>query len=143
MHPVSRIRVMLEKVRMLDDKDPCFKGAGEFHFNACVAFNDDTCRRLPHDGYYRISDRPGRNEQIIDTCLFDGFVAEEDRMTVSLLPVEADLLDPNDELSRYRRIFNGPPEIWVGFYAPGDEGQRDPEALGDWLVWYRIESVRF
>ncbi len=147
MHPVSRIRVILEKVRILDDRDPCFKGAGEFHFNACVAFNDDTCRlhfrRLPQYGYYKISDRPGRNEQVIDTCLFDGFVAEEDRMTVSLLPVEEDLLDPDDELSRYRRIFNGPPETWAGLYAPSDKSQGDPETLGDWLVWYRIESVRF
>lgn len=147
MHPVSRIRVILEKVRILDDKDPCFKGAGEFRFNACVAFNDDPCRRhfrrLPHDGYYKISDRPGRNEHLIDTCLFDGFVAEADRMMVSFLPVEWDLFDPDDVLSRYRRIFNGPPETWVGRYGPGDEGQGDPEALGDWLVWYRIESVRF
>jgi hypothetical protein len=31
----------------------------------------------------------------------------------------------------------------VGRYKPIDEGQPDPEALSDWLVWYRIESVRF
>ncbi|MGH8352634.1 MAG: WD40/YVTN/BNR-like repeat-containing protein [Pseudomonas sp.] len=147
LHPVSRIRVILEKVRVLDDQDPCFKGRGEFQFNACVGFNDDACRRhfrrLPHCGSYKISDWPGCNEQVIETCLFDGFVAEEDRMTVALLPVEQDLLDPDDVLRRYRRIFNGPPETWVGRYSPGDEGQGDPEALGDWQVWYRIESVRF
>jgi len=64
-------------------------------------------------------------------------------MTLSLLPVEQDLLDPDDPLSRYRRIFNGPPETWVGRYGPADQGPGDPEALGDWQVWYRIESVRF
>ena len=146
-HPVSRIRVVLEKVRILDDQDPCFKGPGEFQFDSCVAFNDDPCRRhvrrLPHDGCYRISDRAGRNEQVIEACIFDGFVAEEDRMTVSLLPVEKDLLSPDDPLCRYRRLFNGPPETWVAAFAPGDEGQNDPEALGDWQVWYRVESLRF
>lgn len=147
LHPVSRIRVTLDKVRILDDNDPMCKGAGEFKFNACIAFNDDPCRRhhrqLPHCGTYRISDHPGHNEQKIGACLFDGFVAEEDRMTISLLPIEQDLFDPNDILSRYRRIFNGPPETWVGSYGPGDEASPDPEVVGDWLVWYRIESLRF
>jgi len=147
LHPVSRIRVILEKVRVLDDHDPWIKGRGEFQFNACVGFNGDGCRRhlrrLPDCGSYKIGDWPGCNEQVIDACLFDGFVAEEDRMTLSLLPVEQDLLDPDDPLSRYRRIFNGPPETWVGRYGPADQGPGDPEALGDWQVWYRIESVRF
>jgi len=147
LHPVSLVRVVLEKVRVLDDSDPCIKGAGELVFNACVAFNDDPCRRhfrrLPHCGHYRISDRPGRNEQIIRQCIFEGFVAEADRMALSILPVEHDLIDPDDVLSRYRRIFNGPPETWIGTYGPGDEGLGDPEAVGDWQVWYRIESLRF
>lgn len=147
LHPVSRIRVILDKVQILDDRDPCFKGAGEFHFNACVAFNADPCRRhfrrLPHTGFYKISDRPGKNQQVINTCLFDGFVAEADRMTLSLLPIEEDLISPDDKLSRYQRIFNGPPETWVGHYAPEDEGQGDPEVMGDWLVWYHIESIKF
>ncbi|MES1240652.1 MAG: hypothetical protein ABUT39_03440 [Acidobacteriota bacterium] len=147
LHPVSRIRVILEKVRILDDKDPCFKGAGEFHFDAVVAFNDDPCRRhfrrLPHCGYYEISDHEGRNEKVIDACIFDGFVAEKDRLTVSLWPVEEDCIDSDDRLERYLRTFSGPPETWPGSYAPFDESRVDPEASGDWLVWYRIESVRF
>ena len=147
MHPVSRIRVILEKVRILDDKDHWLKGAGEFQFDSCIAFNGDACRRhfrrLPDYGSYKISDRNGHNEQVIDTCVFDGFVAEQDWMTISLLPAEKDLLGPDDKLSRYGRVFDAPPETWVGRYRPGDEGQTDPEAPGDWLVWYRIESVRF
>jgi hypothetical protein len=147
MHPVSRIRIILEKVRVLEDKDHWLKGAGEFQFDACIAFSGDPCRRhfrrLPHYGFYKISDRKGHNEQIIDTCIFDGFVAEQDWMTISLLPVERDLIGPDDKLSRYHRVFDGPPETWVGRYKPIDEGQPDPEALSDWLVWYRIESVRF
>ena len=69
LHPVSRIRVTLEKVRILDDKDRWFKGAGEFQFDAWIEFNDDPCRRhfrrLPHKGSYRIEDRKGHNEQIV------------------------------------------------------------------------------
>jgi hypothetical protein len=147
LHPVSQIRIILEKVRILDDKDHWLKGAGEFQFDACVAFNRDPCRRhfrrLPHYGTYKIGDRKGHNEQIIDTCIFDGFAAEEDWMTISLLPVEKDILGPDDKLSHYRRVFDGPPETWVGRYKPSDEGPADAEALGDWLVWYRIESTRF
>lgn len=147
MHPVSRIRVILEKVRILDDNDPCLKGEGEFNFNACTAFNHENCRRyyrrLPHDGFYKIGDHPRRNEQVINACIFDGFVAEEDTMTISLLPIEQDLIDPDDVLSRYRRIFNGPPETWVGDYVPNDESESDPETLGEWLVWYRVVSVPF
>lgn len=147
LHPVSLIRVVLEKVVVLDDKDPCLKGPGEFAFNACIAFDDDPCRRhfrrLPHCGHYTISDRPGRNEQVVDQCIFEGFVAEADRMRLSILPVEQDLIDPDDPLIRFKRIFNGPPETWVGGYGPDDEGVGDPEAVGDWQVWYRVESLRF
>jgi photosystem II stability/assembly factor-like uncharacterized protein len=146
LHPVSRIRVTLEKVRILNDKDHWLKGKGEFQFDAWIEFNNDPCRRhfrrLPHTGTYKISDRKGHNEQIVDTCVFDGYVAEEDRMTIKLLPVEKDLIG-KDRLALYRRKFETPPENWVGRYGPGDDTRHDPEALGDWLVWYRIESVRF
>jgi len=145
--PVSRIRVILEKVQILNDHDPWIKGAGEFHFTACVSFNSDPCRRhwvrVPQKGHYHISDWPGRNEMELNLCVFDGYVAEKDNMSISLLPIEEDWLDPDDELSLYRRHFNGPPETWVGNYAPGDEPAiSDAEKLSDWKLWYRIESVR-
>ena len=158
MHPVSRIRVTLEKVQILDDKDPWLKGAGEFQFNATIWFNDDPCRRharrLPHHGHYKISDRRGDwsgswknkevslNEQIIEKCIYDGLVAESDRMTFAILPDEQDPFDPDDRLRRYHRIFNGPPETWVGGYAPADQGRGDPEKPGEWrLVSDRFDSV--
>jgi len=147
MLPVSRIRVILEKVQILNDHDPWIKGAGEFHFTACVSFNNDACRRhwfrVPQKGHYHISDWPGRNEKELDVCVFDGYVTEKDNMAVSLLPIEEDWLDPDDELTLYRRHFNGPPETWVGSYAPDDEpASRDAEKLSDWKLWYRIESVK-
>jgi len=75
-------------------------------------------------------------------CIFDGFVAERDRMTIALLPVEKDLFG-KDQLALYRRKFDNPPENWVGRYGPGDETGSDPEALAEWLVWYRIETIPF
>ncbi|MEW6736956.1 MAG: hypothetical protein AB1489_37050 [Acidobacteriota bacterium] len=145
--PVSRIRVMLDKVRILNDHDPWIKGAGEFHFLACISFNNDPYRRhwyrVPLKGNLRIDDWPGSNERLLNVCIFDGYVAEKDNMSISLLPIEEDWLDPNDELSLYCRRFNGPPETWVGHYGPGDEpASSDVEKLSDWLLWYRIESVK-
>ncbi len=147
LHPVSRIRVVLEKVRILDDHDPCIRGRGEFSFSTCVGFNDERCRRhwrrLPQKRYYKISDWPKHNELELDECIFDGFVAESDNMLISILPNEADWPDPDDAASRYLRRFNGPPENWVGRYAPNDElPDRDSERMADWMVWYRVESVR-
>lgn len=144
--PVSRIRIVLERVRILNDHDPWIKGAGEFRFMACVAFNDDPCRRhyrrVPQKGHLRISDWPTHNEQPLGTCIFDGYVSEKDNMSISLLPIEDDWLDPDDELTLYRRHLNGPPETWVGDYGPDDEPPgSDLEKLADWMLWYSIESV--
>ncbi len=143
LHPVSRIRITLERVRILHDHEPWLKGRGEFSFTACISFNDDPRRRhwvrVPRHGHLEISDRPGRNELQLDTCIFDGYVAEKDNMSLSLLPLEEDWLDPDDRLCLYRRHFNNPPETWVAHYGPDDEV--DQERLADWLLWYRIESI--
>ncbi len=147
LHPVSRIRIVLDKVRILNDHDPWIKGKGDFHFVSCVTFNDDPnrrhWRRLPQKGNYKIGDWPGRNEMEFKQCVFDGYVAERDNIEISLLPIEEDWLDPDDELALYRRRLNGPPETWVGTYSPDDEPPRaDAEKLSDWMVWYRVESVK-
>jgi photosystem II stability/assembly factor-like uncharacterized protein len=144
--PVSRIRIVLEKVRILDDHEPWFKGKGEFRFATSVTFNNERCRRhiarVPERGVLKIGDRPGSNERTLNACVFDGLVAESDRMQLAILPEEQDWLDPDDPLGRYYRQFEGPPESWVGIYGPDDEpAGSDPERQADWLVWYRIESV--
>jgi hypothetical protein len=145
LHPVSRIRVGLEKVRILDDHDPWLKGRGDFQFTTRVAFNHDSCRRyharVPQKGVLKISDSPRRNERELNVCVFDGFVAESDRMEFSILPVEKDWLDPDDQLTRYYRYFGNAPENWVGSYRPDDESGSDPEHKADWEVWYRVESL--
>lgn len=144
--PVSRIRIVLEKVRILDDHEPWFKGRGEFRFTTSVTFNRERCRRhvtrVPERGVLKISDRPGRNERTLNACVFDGYVTESDRMEIAILPEEQDWLDPDDPLARYYRQFDGPPESWVGVYRPDDEpAGRDPERQTDWLVYYRVESL--
>jgi photosystem II stability/assembly factor-like uncharacterized protein len=144
--PVSRIRVVLEKVRILDNHEPWFKGRGDFQFTTCVAFNNERTRRhtsrVPEQGVLKISDAAGQNERVLNVCIFDGLVAETDAMQFAILPVEKDWLDPDDLLARYHRYFRGPPESWVGRYAPDDEPvDSDPERQKDWLMWYRIESV--
>lgn len=144
--PVSRIRVVLEKIEILDDHEPWFKGRGEFHFTSCVAFNNDPCRHhtkhLPEHGAVKLGDQPGRNEWTVNACVFDGYVAEADAMTLTIDAVEHDLFDPDDRLAGFRRQFNGPPEAWPGAYVPGDAAAgSDAEQLKDWLVWYRIESI--
>jgi len=148
LHPVSRIRVVLEKVRILDDHEPWFKGRGDFQFAASVVFNNERCRRhtmrIPEKGVLKISDTPGRNEVELNVCLFDGFVAESDSMRVAIQPMEQDWPDGDDTLARYARQFDSPPESWVGHYVPDDQAAHlDPERKSDWLVWYRIESVPF
>ena len=144
--PLIKSRIVLEKVRILDDHEPWFKGKGEFRFAVSVTFNNERCRRhiarVPERGELKISDRPGKNEVQLNVCVFDGLVAESDRMQLAILPVEQDWLDPDDPLGRYYRRFEEPPESWVGLYGPDDEpAGGDPERQADWLLWYRIESL--
>jgi hypothetical protein len=144
--PVSRIRVVLEKIRILNDHEPWFKGRGEFHFTSCVSFNNDACRHhvahLPAEGIVKLSDQAGRNEWTVNACVFDGFVTETDAMSVKIEAVEKDLFDPDDRLAGYQREFAAPPESWPGAYGAEDEPPAlDPERMKDWMVWYRVESV--
>ncbi|WP_197539374.1 WD40/YVTN/BNR-like repeat-containing protein [Sorangium cellulosum] len=145
LHPVSRIRIILERVRILDDQDPWLKGRGEMSFRCCVTLGSGAGRRhtarLPEAGVVKISDQPGRNEHRFDACIFDGYVAEADAMLLEVFPTEHDWLDRDDPLCAYRRQFSQPPETWVGNYRPNDEGPGDAERRPGWELDYRIESL--
>ena len=148
MQAVSLIRIVLEKIQILDDKDPWFFGRGEFVLYGWVHFNHNPNRkhriRIPDKGHLKISDRPGKNIVQLDSVIFEGYVGANDDMTITILPEEQDLFTCDDKLVRYRRSFNRPPEKWVGCYAPGDEAPADDaESLADWRLWYRIESLPF
>ena len=141
---LRRLRIVLERVQIIDDHDPWIKGRGEFFFTAEVTVNDDPVRGgrwlVPQTGSLKISDRPGRNVVEIEQAIFDGAVGAGDRLRVSLLATELDLFTRDDTAMRYSRLFKGDPSRWVGSYAPDDE-PNDPEHLRDWKVWYRIEEV--
>jgi hypothetical protein len=125
LHPVSRIRVLLESLMV----DPRLLSR-ERELTTVISFNDDRFRR---------HSRPleGEDDRGKDFCLFDGYVAEEDNMTIAL----EDRQERGERRTIYRRQFASPPEAWVGEYATSHE----PSERGDHRVamHYRIESVPF
>lgn len=138
----ERVRVTLRWIQILDNMEPFYKEKGEFRFTARV--NADGARtqetRFPTEGHYEISDHPAWNKLNLDRVIFEGEV--DDALTVELLGEELDTLSANDQLDAYKRVFNGPPDSWVGIYGPGDEGRStDPENMSNWRVNYSIERA--
>lgn len=138
----QRVRVVLERIQVLDDLDPFIKGKGEFRFRGRVYSRNNgglsSELRFPQQGHYSISDVPGHNIVQLDLVLFEGFV--EDHLAVELTGIEMDTFDRDDKLCPYRRVFDGPPDRWLGAYGPRDE-KIDLEDLDTWRVWYRVERA--
>jgi len=135
-----KVRVILEKIQILDDREPWFKGKGEFRFSAKV-FSPDNGGILreavfPASGCYKLSDRPGSNEVRLDATLFEDWA--ETALGIEIGGVELDTLDPDDRLAAYKRVFEGKPTDWLANYAPTGS-PIDPQHLGGWKLWYRIE----
>lgn len=137
--PGKSIKVILDRIRILDDHDPCLKGKGELTFTTVVVPDKDDkkkqVRRLPEKGIYHVSDKPGKNDIDLGVTIFEGSASES--LSIGISGKEIDFFDRNDELSRYYRSFRGDPKKWYGKYQPGDE-YMDKESVGDWQVWYRI-----
>jgi hypothetical protein len=133
----QKIRVVLERVRIIDESEPWFKGKGEVDFVARVGTSDnggsERVTRLPSSGHYRVA--AGQVIQI-DRVVFEGFV--EKHLALKISAMERDTFDPDDNLGAYTRVFQCETERWIGQYGPGDE-RIDPENVGAWQVWYRIE----
>jgi len=140
--PVSgkRVRVILDRIRILNDKDPFIKGKGELRFVTEVTPDADLSRcqvkRLPSTGVYKVSQKAGKNDIELGATLFDGIVKNQS-LYIGISGVELDLFDPDDELARYHREFRGDPQKWAGQYHPYDE-YLDLEDVKDWALWYRI-----
>lgn len=136
----KRVKVILDKIRIQNDHEPWFKGKGEMTFTAMVVPDGDESRkqvmRLPAQGEYKVSDKPGENELQLGITLFDGLVKNR-ALSIIISGKESDLFDPDDELKRYHRLFAGDPDAWYGQYSPSDE-YLDKEDVGDWALWYRI-----
>jgi hypothetical protein len=142
-HPItgSKVRVVLEKIRVRDDLDPLIKGRGELYF-ATKTYSPDNGgqlqqHRFPQTGVFKISDIPGRNDVELDSVIFEGYV--ENDLRIEIAGTELDTFDPDDVLGKYTRLFCGDPNRWYGAYGPDDEKPIEPENLTSWEIWYRIE----
>lgn len=134
------VKIVVDKIRILNDKDPCIKGKGELTFTTVVVPDNDTERKqvtsLPEKGVYHVGDQPGKNDIELGVTVFQGVVKNKS-LSFSISGKEIDLFDPNDELARYHREFSGDLTDWYGKYYPDDE-YLDAEDVGDWAIWYRI-----
>lgn len=137
---VSYVRVTLERLQVLDDKDPCWAGAGELVFDSVVAPNGNPARavrtRLPPDGVIRAE---SGKVVFIAKPIYEGWVEEDARLSIGIGGRELDSLlffRREEKLARYYREV----EITRGSrsFTPNDE-TADPEALRDWKLWYRVE----
>jgi hypothetical protein len=134
------IKVILEKIQVTDDREPWFKGRGEFQFYAKVSTPDnggqEQSEKYPVKTYYKLSDKAGQNEIVLNETLFEGYV--EHNLFVQIGGVELDTFDPDDKLCTYKRAFTGKPRYWIGSYNPEIMNPSE-EDVGGWKVWYRIE----
>jgi hypothetical protein len=72
----------------------------------------------------------------LGSAIFEGYA--EDDLAIEIAGTEKELFDPDESMGRYVRTFSCDAERWFGSYGPGDEAI-DPEDIGVWKVWYRIE----
>jgi hypothetical protein len=141
----DRIRVVLRSLTILDKLEPFFKETGEFVFKSTVTADTSEGEvtnelRIPEEGHWSISDHPRWNTvKHINKVLFEGEVGS--RLVVELRGEELDQMSANDQLETYRRVFDGPPDSWIGRYQPRDEGGEDPEVMSNWRIAYDIERA--
>ncbi len=138
----KKTRVVLEKIQITDDREPFFKGKGEFRFFAKAWTPDNggilSKRVFPERGCFKLSDLPGTNEVVLDTVLFEDWA--EGELAIQVGGFELDTFDPDDRLNEFKRVFNGDPAGWTGSYAPTG-GVVDPQDMDGWKIWFRIEPA--
>lgn len=138
----KKVRVVLEKIQVDDDREPFFKGKGEFRFSSKVWTPDNggilAEKVLPKKGHFKLSDQPGSNEMVINAVLFEDWV--EARLAVQVGGVELDTFDPDDRLFPFKQVFSGDPADWYGKYEPTDTAV-DPQDMDGWKLWLRIEPA--
>jgi hypothetical protein len=135
------IKVILRKVQINDNLEPWWKDEGEFFFTVRISSRDKLLReiRLPKEGHYTITDHPSWNQRHLNEVVYEGPI--EGYLEVEVRGEEIDTSSKNDHLTTYKRIFEGDPSSWVGYYRPGDEGSDDPERMKDWWVFLEIEKA--
>jgi hypothetical protein len=133
---------VLDRFELLEDRDPWIKGRGEVYLSCRVYTSDNGGRdqrtRIPETGVFKVSDKPGQNVIKLDREIFNGYVVGD--LRVEVVATEEDLLDPDDTVGKYTRLFCEDVNRLVGEHRPGDE-RLDPEEMLAWRVWYRIERA--
>jgi hypothetical protein len=135
------LRVTLKWIQITDNLEPGRDKEGEFVFRTRVETDAGAVveTRLPEEGSWFISQKPGKNRVKLDEVVFEGEAGS--RLVVELTGEEQDRLTGSDSLETYRREFTGEPSSWAGLHRPGDEGDADPENLSNWRIGYEIELI--
>jgi hypothetical protein len=136
-----KLRVTLDRVQILDTKEPFFKPFGEIRLRARVSTqnNGGVVRETtaPEQGAFCVRGQGDKSMVELDLPIFEGWV--EDHLEVELRAVEVDRLSRDEAYQTYRRIHRGAERL-AGLFGPDDE-ILDAEEMTDWRVWYRIEEV--
>ncbi len=133
-----RVRVIVEKIKVLDAFGPLVHGSGQVRLTARVTSTgggSGSTHSLPPTGAYPVQHRPEGHVIDVNREVFRGTVVDD--LSVEISSAEDEFKEP---ACYYRRTFQGNAESWLGSYRPSDQ-QRDPENVGDWHVWYRIERM--
>ncbi|HWB72234.1 MAG TPA: hypothetical protein VG452_08445 [Egibacteraceae bacterium] len=129
------VRVLLEKLSIIDSHDPVLEDVDEMIFDVRVRTDDhdgaEQQTRVPSDRTYRPI--TGWSFQIEDS-VFEGDV--EEHLSIHIEAVDA---DTGKVVGTYSREFTADPDSWLGTYAPHDAS--GPEHLDYWQVHYRIERA--
>lgn len=132
----KRYRVILERIKVLDPYGPLAHGSGQVAFVAHTWSTGGASANLvlPTSGSYSIANT-GSTVLNVNREIFRGVVGSD--LTIEIVKAPSGL--PGC-ICHYYRKFTGTPNSWLGAYRPSDESP-DPENVGDWQVWYRIERL--
>jgi hypothetical protein len=126
------VKIILEKIRIVNAHRPFFLPAGKFIFSACITPDNDASKktviRFPEKGKLKLSDKSGKNECNPKIILFEGPVKESFELTMS--SPASDKEGHKEKLKKYNISFSGDPDKWYGLKAK--------QEAGDWQICYRI-----
>lgn len=137
---LRRVRVTLDRVRVLDVKEPCWAAPGEVALHTLVtpagSAASAVAKRLPQRGHVKV----GKGGEIeVRETVYEGLIEEGSKLSIALGAAEFDWLlcfQRKQPYARYQRTVEIAPGKHV--FRPDDE-PNDPESLRDWQVWYTVE----
>lgn len=145
-----KLHVVLERVRIMDDRDPQVEplrlreakprvvpADTRLTLGVRVRTNNhggvEQETRLPREGHYQ----PRSLYSIgIDEPIFEGDVEDHLAIRIDALPPDA---GREQAVDTYEREFSGDPRSWLGQHAPDQAS--GPEHRGWWQLYYRIEPA--